>query len=242
MTHLKTQQSYAKNDDDNIEYERIKKWFDRYEMVLAKLLDSEGLKLHFERKNYLFTIKEQGKDAYSFEQLSDGYASVIEIVTDLMLRMDRNWLDGKFISNYNLPGIVLIDEIETHLHIALQKKILPALCELFPNIQFIISTHSPYILTSCENVVVYDLEKKVQVNNMSSYSVDDVAEAYFDADSYSHVLRAKYLRYVELRDKLDISQDERVERIKLLCQLRDVKDYAYEMNRDLKRFKGDIPL
>ena len=47
---------------------------------------------------------------------------------------------------YDLQGIVLIDEIETHLHVELQKKILPFLTNFFPNIQFVITTHSPFIL------------------------------------------------------------------------------------------------
>ena len=60
------------------------------------------------------------------------------------------------------PGgqLLLIDEIETHLHLELQKKILSFLTTLFPNIQFIVSTHSPFILNSLENAVIYDLEKK----------------------------------------------------------------------------------
>lgn len=60
---------------------------------------------------------------------------------------------------FDMQGIVLIDEIETHLHLELQKIILKLLTTVFPNIQFIITTHSPFILSSLENTVVYDLEK-----------------------------------------------------------------------------------
>lgn len=45
----------------------------------------------------------------------------------------------------DVPGIVLIDEVDKHLHIKLQKEILPQLFELFPNIQFIVSSHSPFL-------------------------------------------------------------------------------------------------
>ena len=45
----------------------------------------------------------------------------------------------------DVPGIVLIDEVDKHLHIRLQKEILPQLFELFPNIQFIVSSHSPFL-------------------------------------------------------------------------------------------------
>ena len=52
----------------------------------------------------------------------------------------------------------------------LQKNILPILTELFPNIQFIVSTHSPFILNSISNVVIYDLENKTLVNTEEGLS------------------------------------------------------------------------
>lgn len=61
--------------------------------------------------------------------------------------------------DFDLPGIVLVDEIETHLHLELQKNIMPFLTTIFPNIQFIVTSHSPFILNSIQNVVLYDLEK-----------------------------------------------------------------------------------
>ena len=84
-----------------------------------------------------------------------------------------------------LPGIVLIDEIETHLHLELQKKILSFLTTLFPNIQFIVSTHSPFILNSLENAVIYDLEKKMLVKDgLSDIPYDGIVEGYFGASVF----------------------------------------------------------
>lgn len=88
--------------------------------------------------------------------------------SDLILRMDKNWLLDEEISQYNAQGIVLIDELETHLHIELQKKILPFLTKFFPNIQFIVTTHSPYILNSISNAKAYDLEKHVELKKFIS--------------------------------------------------------------------------
>lgn len=70
---------------------------------------------------------------------------------------------NKNIFDFNIPGIVLIDEIETHLHIELQKSILELLTTVFPNIQFIMSTHSPFILNSISNAVIYDLENQYNI-------------------------------------------------------------------------------
>lgn len=92
------------------------------------------------------------------------------------MRMDQNWLLRDKLSEYDIEGIVLIDELETHLHIELQKKIMPFLTEFFPRIQFIVTTHSPYILNSISNAKAYDLERCIEMENLSAYSSDRLAE------------------------------------------------------------------
>lgn len=167
MVHLKTQQAYAKNENDMETEQLIAAWFQRFENALRVLLDEDTVQLKYDYKRYDFKIEIQGREPFGFHELSDGYSALIRIVADLMLRMDKNWiLDGK-LSEYNTEGIVLIDELETHLHAELQRKILPFLTEFFPRIQFIVSTHSAYILNSIENACICDLEKKVQFNDFS---------------------------------------------------------------------------
>ena len=119
---------------------------------------------------------------------------------------------------------MLIDELETHLHVELQRKILPFLTEFFPRIQFIITTHSAYILNSISNACIYDLEKQVQFTDFSSYSVDDIAEGYLDADAYSAELKKKAERYQELYGRAVLSDEERAERADLRMELNDAKD------------------
>lgn len=122
MVHMKTQQSFARNEGDQEIVERIQQWFDRFESALQVLLDEKSIHLEYDYKNYNFKIRQEGREPFEFSELSDGYSSVIYIVSDLILRMDKNWLLGEEISQYNAQGIVLIDELETHLHIELQKK------------------------------------------------------------------------------------------------------------------------
>ena len=82
-------------------------------------------------------------------QLSDGEQSIIALVGDLARRMiaanpnpeaNKDWLEGQ--------GIVLIDEIDLHLHPKWQQTIIPFLRKTFPGIQFIITSHSPYIVSA----------------------------------------------------------------------------------------------
>ncbi len=83
---------------------------------------------------------------------------------DLFLRVEvirKNVSDF----SYNPCGIVLIDEPETHLHLSLQYQVLPTLTTLFPNIQFIVATHSPAVISSIKNITVFDLSSKETKSN-----------------------------------------------------------------------------
>ena len=222
MVHLKTQQSYARNEGDVENAERIQKWFDRFEHALQVLLDEKTIKLEYDYKEYNFKIHEKENKVFGFNELSDGYSAVIYIVSDLILRMDKNWILSDSLSEYNMEGVVLIDELETHLHIELQKKILPFLTEFFPRIQFIVTTHSPYILNSVSNAKAYDLEKCVELENLSLYSADGLAESYFDTDEYSDELKSKVERYADLVHKKEITEEERAERAKLRVELKNI--------------------
>ena len=222
MVHLKTQQAYARNESDTANVVRIEKWFNRLEQALKVLFDDENLKLKYNYKDYDFQIIEEGREPFGFDQLSDGYSSVVNIVSDLILRMDKNWLLKDELSEYDIEGIVLIDELETHLHIELQKKILPFLTTFFPKIQFIVTTHSPYILNSISNAKAYDLEKRIELENLSEYSSDDLAEAYFDTDEYAEEVKWKLMRYEELVEMANLSEQERAERAELRWDLERV--------------------
>lgn len=224
MVHLKTQQAYARNEDDLKTEIKIAEWFSRFRDALKILLDDDSIKLRYDYKNYNFLIEQNGRNPYSLDELSDGYSAIIGIVADLILRMDRNWLLKGELSEYDAEGVVLIDELETHLHVELQRKILPFLTEFFPRIQFVVTTHSAYILNSISNACIYDLEKQVQFTDFSSYTVDDIAEGYLDAEAYSEEMQKKANRYKELYGRTDLSDEERAERAELRVELNDAKE------------------
>lgn len=226
MVHLKTQLVYAKNENDENTALRIQKWFDLYTNALRDLMDDQSVELHYDYKNYNFLIHQNGRNPYSFMQLSDGYSAAIMIVSDLLMRMDQNWLINNTTQNTSLEGIVLIDEIETHLHLSLQRKILPFLTSLFPNIQFIVSTHSPFVVNSIDNAVIYDLENHITVpNGLTNYSYEGVVEGYFKVDELSDDLKQKFERYKALVHQPKRSDDELDELMDLELYLDNIPDY-----------------
>ena len=236
MVHLKTQQAYAKNENDLSVEKKITEWFTRFESALKVLLSDDSIRLVYDYKNYNFLIEQKGRNPYSLDELSDGYSAIIGIVADLILRMDRNWLLKGELSQYDVEGVVLIDELETHLHVELQRKILPFLTEFFPRIQFIITTHSAYILNSISNACIYDLDKQVRFADFSSYSADEIAEGYFDAPNYSATMQDKILRYQHLVKQEELSDSEKAERAQLRIELKTAnklleEDISDEFNR-----------
>lgn len=99
-------------------------------------------------------IVEKENQQLSFQSLSSGEKSLIAIVGDIARRL-RNVYWEKPLEG---DGVVLIDEIEQHLHPAWQRTIIPNLRRTFPNIQFILTTHSPQVISTLhrENVFILD--------------------------------------------------------------------------------------
>jgi AAA15 family ATPase/GTPase len=112
IVNLKADRSFARDDKDNDTVQKIDEWFDQLERRLRKLFDCPTLKLMFDRKNYNFESIENSKLPFSFNTLADGYSAILSIATELLLRME-----GHGTKAYDLFGVVLIDEIETHLHV-----------------------------------------------------------------------------------------------------------------------------
>ncbi len=98
--------------------------------------------------------------------------------------------------------IATIEEIETHLHLSLQKKILKILTNFFPKIQFIVSTHSPFVVMSVSNAVVFDLETSVFLKDAYLYSYPALVESYFEIQKgYSEKVELFIQEYSQLIEK-----------------------------------------
>jgi AAA15 family ATPase/GTPase len=119
-------------------------------------------------------------------------------------------MEAHDVKSYDLEGIVIIDEIETHLHVDLQKKILPFLTDFFPKIQFIVSTHSPFVLSSLSNATICDLETRTITSDLTAYSYDALIESYFRADKYSDKLKNKISNFELLLSKENRTTEENI--------------------------------
>ena len=104
-----------------------------------------------------------------FQKLASGFKSIIALAGDILIRLSKNQKDVKDPSD--LIGIVLIDEIDLHLHPKLQKQLIGSFSKVFPKIQFIVSTHSPIpLLGAPENSMIY----KVTRNKIEGVQIEEI--------------------------------------------------------------------
>jgi predicted ATP-binding protein involved in virulence len=124
------------------------------------------------------TIIQRKLQTIPFHLLSDGYRNMIGMVADIAYRMATLNPQLKADVIKQTEGIVLIDEIDLHLHPKWQRQVVGRLLDTFPKVQFIASSHSPFIIQSLyhrDDVLLWDLEKSKTVT-IESKSIEDIAE------------------------------------------------------------------
>lgn len=130
-------------------------------------------------------------------QLSTGEVLLLNLFLSILRDYDLS--DGKFTNLSDIKGIVVIDEIDAHLHASHQKEVLPELIASFPNVQFIITTHSPLFLMGIEqklgdeNFVIYSMPDGEEL------AVSDFSEFNTAYDSFKETARHRK----EIRDELE---------------------------------------
>lgn len=149
---------------DGVSNEKAKDWFIKNELLSSQSYTTKNDKNSIElakkafgilNQSYSFFALKQDMEIYidtptgmiPYEYLSSGFKTCISIMWGIIREVQIRFPDMD-IQDFN--GVVLIDEIELHLHPEWQGKICNALTTLFPNIQFIISTHSPHVIQTAE--------------------------------------------------------------------------------------------
>jgi len=143
----------------------IKEIFKKLEAIL--LLPKNSIELTTKSG---ITVKDHWGIPMQYGAMGDGYASTLTWIMDLFgwkLQYDLQY--SKHMTDLEVQGIVLIDEIENHLHPSWQKQIIKLLSQQFPKIQFIITTHSPVCVVGttdledneCEIIVLKYGEKGI---------------------------------------------------------------------------------
>lgn len=194
LVNLRTRQSFAETYDKDFELSsNLQQWFDELEKNISILMEDDSFKLKFDSDKFRFFLIQDNKAPYNFQNLSSGYSSIFSIVSELIMMTEAYKISPK-----EIYGVVLIDEIDAHLHVSLQRKILPFLSNLYPNIQFIVTTHSPFVISSLDNAVVYDLSTKQEFTNLSNYSYETIVEGLLGVPVVSMLLENNIMQLSNL--------------------------------------------
>lgn len=118
----------------------------------------------------------EGDSRLPISMLSSGYQAVLWMVMDIAFR--ALLLNPEMTKIEETSGIVLIDEIDKHLHPKWQWNVLETLHTIFPKVQFIIATHAPIVIASCKeaNLLRIEGQEAKELDNVYGYGIEDVAE------------------------------------------------------------------
>lgn len=170
-----------------------------FETLVGRLFDMR--RVEFSIENDLSVSVTVDNIESKLNELPDGYKSILTIIGAILVNYQTQ--DYDFNSFKEINGIVMIDEIENHLHAEIQKSIIQILTETFPNIQFILSTHSPIVLSATEDILVYDISTKCMREDLIEFSIDKIVKLYFNVEISYAVIWAKYTRLKELYQRVN---------------------------------------
>lgn len=164
MTYLELQEA-----EKIPELEAVKKALNKSYEIIDESVDKANFSYKVKSGELEVSIKRKNGTVESLplRTLSDGIKSTMSMIADIAYRMAI--LNPQLLDNILLEtsGIVLIDEIDMHLHPSWQSKIIKVLTETFPKIQFIFTTHSPSVISNIlnENILVLDNLKIYKLND-----------------------------------------------------------------------------
>lgn len=188
---------YDKNINDGREFEGTREAF--YEALQTAIPALSDIDFNHDEIEAIVSVTGRTPERHHFSYMSDGLQSVINIVSEIAHRcIELNGFLGlKAVKK--TPGVVMIDEMDLYLHPHWQKHILQDFQRAFPRIQFIVSTHSPFIVQSLQANQLISFDEGVNVEGEPyKESIEDIAETRM---GMKQELRAK--RYNEMVEKAE---------------------------------------
>jgi predicted ATP-binding protein involved in virulence len=170
--------------------------------------------LRVRRRPRLHMAIDKNAETLNVAQLSQGEKSLIALVGDIARRLAM--LNPALENPLTGDGIILIDEVDLHLHPSWQRSLCNRLIATFPNCQFVLTTHSPLVISDCKDVLVYTLANG-ELQELPSQYGQDANTVLLDVMDTS--IRNQEVD-IRLNDLLDAIQDSNLLQAKqLLAEL-----------------------
>ena len=223
------------------EYEAFKKMVCQTMMVMSGL--DHPPKLYYSRQFRDIVYQESGQPL-PISYLSAGYQSLLWLVMDIAFRIALlNPHMG--MDMCSTPGIILIDELDKHLHPKWQWNVLQALRDTFPNIQFIVATHSPILISACKDGQIISIDESHRVTYLDApyaSAIDNIVELVQGSTSVPKKVKAYQIKFDCAINDGDFDTAEQI-----LAQMkeefgehnREVQIASAELNMDYSIFDED---
>lgn len=154
------------------EYESVKNAISKFICNMLEL-DSVGIEYDKREEELIYV---NGTERLPIRLLSSGLRTLIGMIMDIAYRMAVLNPFLKEDATSKTTGVVLIDELDMHLHPKWQKRVVDALTDTFPCVQFICTTHSPFIIQSLKDGLLIPLSNTDEQVDYTSESIEDIAE------------------------------------------------------------------
>ncbi len=191
-------------------------------------------------------VIEQGGIPRQIRSLSDGYRAAIALVCDVVRQMhrcfhkklivSRRTIDGKSVLQVDHEGIVLIDEVDAHLHVSWQQRIGFWLKKHFPNVQFIVTTHSPFVCQAADPKGLIRLPVPGS-NERVEHVSEDLYYTVVNGDADDAVMTALF--------GLERPHSEQAEKLRsriAKLEVKDLRGFATpEEKEELKQLSAKLP-
>lgn len=191
------------------------KWFEKEEIVvLQQRKDSAGLQvvrkavstcvdgcenIYFDYNRRELVMEFADGRKLPFKYLSDGVRNMLAMVADIAFRCAILNPQFKEEAAQKTQGIVLVDELDLHLHPSWQKKVVESLKEAFPQVQFIVTTHSPLILSTVQDRIITIVDGKAYYPpTIYGRTANEVLKNAMDTAERLETIQDKLNSYFEL--------------------------------------------
>ncbi len=211
---------YLKTSDNPKEKQEGEFLFNSLKDII-KLSLNGGEFLYVERKTLTPIVSQLGNEV-AINQLSSGNLYLIQRLISLLGQMYSVYIlnpEIELVDLCKIPGLLLIDEAENHLHPKWQKTFLNSILDIFPNLQIIATTHSPFIVSSVKNAKVFVcksmIDHSIIIDETAQYSNKPIEEVLlsdvFNTERFNQEIttlleqrdRAIALKDCELKAKLE---------------------------------------
>lgn len=194
---IQTQQYIALQEGDAPELNAVKR------AVLGCI--EGGKKLYFSVSLADLILEIEGQERQPFNNLSDGYRNMIAMVGDIAWKAVQLNPHLGTKAAAATPGIVLIDELDLHLHPTWQRRVIEDLRRTFPKIQFICTTHSPFLIQTARADEVISLDGQV-IPNAAKLGIEKIAEGIMGVEDLE--VSPRYLEMKEAAKEYLLTVEE----------------------------------